>query len=115
MNKHEQRARSFIYVRERSVTCSFVFDSSLVFLAFVFYLNPSKFRQIKYLISVNVLYILFKKRLFVFMNISLCLFVFIVVRFHSLPKINKQTQTNTNTFISLTNKHEHKISFGKRS
>ncbi|KAJ0724117.1 putative ribosomal protein S16 [Helianthus annuus] len=40
------------------------------------------------------------------MNISLCSFVFINVHFCSLPKINKQTQTNTNQFISLTNEHE---------
>ncbi|MFS7907692.1 hypothetical protein Hanom_Chr01g00074321 [Helianthus anomalus] len=52
---------------------------------------------------------------FVFMNMSLCSFVFINVRLRSLTKINKQTQTSTNKFISLTNEHGHKISFGKRS
>ncbi|KAJ0586759.1 hypothetical protein HanIR_Chr04g0155381 [Helianthus annuus] len=52
MNEHEQRSRPFIYVREHSVTCSFMFDSSLVFLSLIFYLNTSKLRQIKYLISV---------------------------------------------------------------
>ncbi|KAJ0745166.1 hypothetical protein HanPI659440_Chr10g0395801 [Helianthus annuus] len=50
---------------------------------------------------------------FVFMNISLCSFVFINDRFRLLPKVNKQTQTNTNKYISLTNEHKHKISFGK--
>ncbi|MFS7963808.1 hypothetical protein Hanom_Chr08g00742671 [Helianthus anomalus] len=50
---------------------------------------------------------------FVFMNISLCSFVSINVRFRLLPKINKQTQTNK--FISLTNEHEHKISLGECS
>ncbi|MFS7902947.1 hypothetical protein Hanom_Chr01g00017771 [Helianthus anomalus] len=67
--------RLFIYVRERLVTCSFMFDSSLVFLVFTFYLNTSKFRQINYLISVGVLYILFMNTYFVrlfpfvFMNV----------------------------------------------
>ncbi|MFS8010703.1 hypothetical protein Hanom_Chr14g01300131 [Helianthus anomalus] len=75
MNKYEQRPRSFIYVRERSVTCSFVFHSSLVFLAFIFYLNTSKIRQIKYLISVSVLNILF-------LNACLCSFVSICVHEH---------------------------------
>ncbi|KAJ0868877.1 hypothetical protein HanRHA438_Chr11g0483051 [Helianthus annuus] len=79
MNEHEQRSRSFIYVRERSVTCSFVFDSSLVFLVFIFYLNTSKFQQIKYLISVSILlYILF-------MNACLCSFVSICVHQQSFP------------------------------
>ncbi|MFS7981900.1 hypothetical protein Hanom_Chr10g00956511 [Helianthus anomalus] len=67
MNKHKQRSCSFVYVRERSVTCPFVFDSALMFLVFI-----SIYKQ-------------------------------------------TQTQTNTNKFISLTNEHEHKISFDKCS
>ncbi|KAJ0523404.1 hypothetical protein HanRHA438_Chr10g0470931 [Helianthus annuus] len=49
------------------------------------------------------------ERLFVFvcfMKVNLCTFVFINVRFCSLPKINEQAQTNTDKFISLTNEHE---------
>ncbi|KAJ0948089.1 hypothetical protein HanRHA438_Chr01g0023281 [Helianthus annuus] len=42
MNEHEQRPRSFIYVRERSVTSSFVVVSSLVF--FNFYILFKYFR-----------------------------------------------------------------------
>ncbi|MFS8004551.1 hypothetical protein Hanom_Chr13g01227201 [Helianthus anomalus] len=45
MNEHEQSLRSFIYVRERSVTCSFVFNISFVFLVFTFYTNTSKLLQ----------------------------------------------------------------------
>ncbi|MFS8004285.1 hypothetical protein Hanom_Chr13g01223971 [Helianthus anomalus] len=67
----------FIYVRECSVTCWFMFDSPLVFLVFIFYLITSKFRQIKYLMSVSVLYILF-------MNVCLCSFVSICVQWRSL-------------------------------
>ncbi|KAJ0546885.1 hypothetical protein HanIR_Chr08g0365921 [Helianthus annuus] len=72
MNEHEQRPRPFIYVPEHSITCSLMFDCSLVFFSFMFCLNNSKSRPIKYLISVRVLYILF-------MNACLCSFVSICV------------------------------------
>ncbi|MFS7942769.1 hypothetical protein Hanom_Chr06g00492331 [Helianthus anomalus] len=49
------------------------------------------------------------------MNINLWSFVFINICFRMLPKINKQTQTNTSKFISLTKEHKHKIPFGKCS
>ncbi|MFS7942590.1 hypothetical protein Hanom_Chr06g00490151 [Helianthus anomalus] len=58
MNKHEQRPRSFIYVIERLVTSSFVFDSSLVFLVFIFYFNTmswgSHWKQPLYSYGVEV-------------------------------------------------------------
>ncbi|KAJ0603680.1 hypothetical protein HanHA300_Chr02g0041001 [Helianthus annuus] len=59
MNEHEHRSRLFIYVREHSVMCSFVFNNSLVFLVFIFYLNTSRFRQIKYLVSISILILIF--------------------------------------------------------
>ncbi|MFS7908908.1 hypothetical protein Hanom_Chr01g00088601 [Helianthus anomalus] len=47
-----------------------MFDSSLVFLVFIFYLYTSTFRQIKYLISIGVLYYSVHEHLFMFSFIS---------------------------------------------
>ncbi|KAJ0924786.1 hypothetical protein HanRHA438_Chr04g0152361 [Helianthus annuus] len=60
MNEHEQRLRSFIYVHERWVTCSFMFsiNSSLGFFYFyTLFIYTTKFTLIKYLINTSVSYI----------------------------------------------------------
>ncbi|MFS7929087.1 hypothetical protein Hanom_Chr04g00328421 [Helianthus anomalus] len=84
MNEHEQEISfiklneqtllSFSYVHDRLVMCSFMFDSLLVLLIFLFNLNTSKHWQIIYSISIVVLYIIYHvhERLFIFVCFHLC-------------------------------------------
>ena len=115
MNEHEQLSRSFNCVHERSVTCSWTSVHVHLFMLFIKY-----FFSI-YLFYLNLLYSLILIYLITQTNkIGKPTSTFLSYYSHRKIQLNFVDficvrEPFMNTFISLTNEHEQKISFGKCS